>query len=376
MTKVTHLYAHVPFCARRCDYCDFYSTAGSLTLAPAYVEAVIRELKEEDSLIGSLETVYLGGGTPTLLGEDLLLKLLAGLLEKSGSGAEVSAEANPATITPRLAARLAAAGVNRVSLGVQSFSVRLRANLGRAGDAAQVGAAMYALRAAGIDNLGLDLIFGIPGQSISDLESDVRRVMALEPKHVSCYELSVKDGTSFQRQWAAELEKQAVSAPRFYEMVVDTMVEAGYNWYETSNFSLPGWECRHNLACWGGADYVGLGAGAWSTVGLERWRNVEDIGFYIDGGYRQERHRETLTPAQKDAEWAMLGLRLKTGITLAGYKGPIDPLQLNLLQRNGFLKTGGGKIYLTRAGRFVANEVCARLLQDWEETAAGGRGAA
>ncbi len=376
MAKVTHLYVHLPFCQRRCHYCDFYSTAGPLALAPAYTDALLGEFEAAALLFGSLKTVYLGGGTPTLLGEALLVKMLTPLLEKSAAGAEVTVEANPGTVTPRLAASLAAARVNRVSLGVQSFNARLRANLGRAGSAAPVAGAIAALREAGIKNLGLDLIFGIPGQSFSDLEEDLHRALALKPKHLSCYELSVRDGSAFQRRWQKELKQQSAHAPLYYETVVDVLEGAGYQWYETSNFALPGWECRHNLAYWLGADYLGLGAGAWSTVGLKRWRNREDLGAYIDGGHGEQRFRETLSPAQKAAERVILGLRLQEGIPFAGCGGAIDDLQLNLLQRNGFLETDDGKIYLTRAGQFVANEVLARLLQNWEEHGAGGQGAA
>ncbi len=372
MVKVNHLYIHLPFCARRCGYCDFYSTAGSLALAPAYVEALLCELQEAAPLFGALETVYLGGGTPTLLGGDLLGRLLAALTERLTAGAEVTVEANPATVTPRLAGELAAAGVNRVSLGVQSFNVRLLANLGRAGSAAAVEPAVNVLFGAGIVNLGLDLIFAVPGQSASDLKDDVRRAVALKPKHVSCYELSVAEGSAFQRRWEEELKQQSAVSLLYYETVVDILEDAGYKWYETSNFALPGWECRHNLAYWRGADYLGLGAGAWSTVGLKRWRNPEDIDRYVGGGFMRERHWEELAPPQKAAERLLLGLRLKQGISMAGYEGMFDYVQLNLLLRNGFLQTVGGKIYLTRAGRFAANEVCARLLQNWEETGAGG----
>ena len=378
MNEVFHLYIHLPFCASRCEYCDFYSTTDALGLAPAYVESLLGELEEADACLGQLKTVYLGGGTPTLLGVELLGKLLEAVRVRTAAGAEITVEANPSTITPELAAALKEAGVNRVSLGVQSFNERLRRNLGRAGGAGAVARAVAGLRGGGIDNLGLDLIFGIPGQSLDDLKEDLRRALELAPPHLSCYELSVKEGGDYQKRWAGELEQTAKSGPRFYETVVDTLEDAGYRWYETSNFAVPGMQCRQNLAYWSGADYVGIGAGAWSTVRSKRWRNVEDVQRYAKcgGGFAGDRRQEELTTAQKTAERLLLGLRRDSGVSLAGLQAVIDPNQQNLLQRNGFLKIEGDRMYLTRAGRYVANEVCARLLLSWEDTAqTGGSGA-
>ena len=378
LLKIRHLYIHFPFCSSRCGYCDFFSQAGRLELAPAYAEAVRAEMEsacpreagagmEPGAHGGALDTVYLGGGTPSLLGADLLAPVLSSALDRCAVGAEVTVEANPSTVTAELAAGLAEAGLNRVSLGAQSFDSVLRRNLGRAGAAEAIATAVGNLRRAGIGNIGLDLMFSIPGQTAADLERDLDLALALEPEHLSCYELTVKKGSDFQRRWRKELKRAAGKGRDFYELTVDRLQGAGYRWYETSNFALPGKECRHNLAYWGGADHVGLGAGAWSTVGELRWRNIESLESYVEddaGDWQAIRETEHLDPLQKVAERLLLGLRRDRGVDRGAVEAVLDKRQEKGLLRNGFLVNEGGRICLTRQGRFVANEVCARLLRD------------
>lgn len=384
-----HLYIHFPFCESRCDYCDFFSQAGGLEVAPAYVEAVLKELGQEVKdgcgfseieaggepapiagcdVAGGLGSVYMGGGTPTLLGGRLLEKVLADTARFCSPGAEITVEANPSTVSPELAQSLAEAGVNRISLGAQSFTPELRRNLGRRGAPEKVGEAVAAFRSAGIKNIGLDLMFGIPGQDRVALDHDLASVLALEPEHVSCYELTVKEGSRFHRRWQTELEAAARTGRESYEAVVDTLEAAGFRWYETSNFARPGFECRHNLAYWQAEGFIGLGAGAWSSVADRRWRNVEDLEVYLDCASRDDwgaaRIYEELSREVRDTERLILGLRRDVGVERASVAGAIDVEQEKLLLRNGFLVNEGGRISLTRQGRFVANEVCARLLRD------------
>jgi len=364
MPEVFHLYIHLPFCAKRCDYCDFYSTVDKLDLASAYVDAVLQEFREFKELLGVLKTVYLGGGTPTLLGAELLGRLLAAVRLQLWEGAEVTVEANPSTVTPALAEFLRGAGVNRISLGVQSFNRRLRRNLGRDGGGTAA-AAVKLLRAAGFANIGLDLIFGIPGQTLADLKEDLKQALLLKPEHISYYELSVEGNSRFKQRWRKELKQARSNSRLFYETIVDTLKISGYRWYETSNFAMPGRECRHNLAYWRGMDYVGIGAAAVSTVGRRRWRNVEDLESYLSAGGNLAKCRdfEELTTKQKISEQLFLGLRMDTGVSLSRTREVIDAAEQKLLQRNGFIESKGDKIRMTRAGRFVANEVCARLFQ-------------
>lgn len=358
-----------------------------MDLASAYIDALICEIEGFDLLPGRVKTVYLGGGTPTSIGGALLSGLLARVLPYAGNEAEVTIEANPSTITGDLAQTLKESGVTRVSMGAQSFIPRIRKNLGRAGDGQAIARAVDCLRKAGFANLGLDLIFGIPGQSMEDLRRDLESALALQPAHISYYQLTVKEGSPMSRRWAAELEAMDEGMGRgFYEAIVEALEAAGYIWYETSNFALPGYDCRHNLGYWGGEDYLGVGAGAWSTVGHRRWRNVEDLGKYIatfcgsqcyggpargkkqdvlpaGGSGRSHRSLELLSHEDKLREKLMLGLRRAQGVSYRSVADTIDPSAQNLLQRNGFLISEGDKILLTRAGRFVANEVCARLLK-------------
>lgn len=193
-------------------------------------------------------------------------------------------------------------------------------------------------------------------------------MLALEPEHVSCYELTVSEGSLFQQRWRAELEVAARSGRDFYETVVETLEDAGFRWYETSNFARPGYECQHNRAYWGGEDFIGLGAGAWSSAGSRRWHNIEDLGVYLERASRSDweavRDYEKLTADQRLAERLLLGLRRDVGVARSAIEGIIDTRQEKNLLLNGFIANEGGRIYLTRRGRFVANEVCARFLRD------------
>ncbi|MBE0428994.1 MAG: radical SAM family heme chaperone HemW [Thermoleophilia bacterium] len=361
--KAFHLYIHLPFCVRRCGYCDFYSETGKLGRANGYVGALLAELEDCGEILGPLKTVYLGGGTPALIGKDLLERLLGGVPARPADGAEVTMEANPTTITGKLAVSLKDAGITRVSLGAQSFMPRLRQNLGRGGQAGAVRRAVDLLRDAGFSNVGLDMIFGIPGQEINDLRLDIEAALELRPEHISYYELSATESGQYRRRWRAELDAQKLRGRLFYETVVDSMQAAGYAWYETSSFALPGRECRHNLAYWQGADFVGLGAGAWSTVGLRRWRNLEDIEAYVAGNGQVARDNELLSHKERIRERLVLGLRRSSGVDISEVDSAIDRDELDLILGAGFLQKSGNMLRLTREGRFIGNEVCARLIR-------------
>jgi oxygen-independent coproporphyrinogen III oxidase len=361
---VRHLYVHLPFCAHRCGYCDFVTLVGRNDGHGAYVDAVLRELElERGPLADRVETVFVGGGTPTFTEPAALGYLLAGL----PSAQEVTVEANPETVTPELAALLREGGANRVSLGAQSFDPRLLRVLERRAGPDDVRRAFYHLRDANFDNISLDLIYGIPGQSASDVERDLGAALALAPEHLSCYELEAKPGTRFTHAWAAELARQAEAMEGYFELVVETLVAAGYRWYETANFCRDGRQSRHNLGYWLGRDYLGVGIGAVSTVGGVRWRNAPKLAAYVRevrSGRRPPREIEELDGPTRLRERLMLGLRLDEPVPLADVAGAVDGEALAQLERLGLVRATGDRLALTRRGRFLGGGVTAELMTE------------
>ncbi len=365
-----HLYVHLPFCAHRCGYCDFVTAVGKQDEHAPYVEALLLELAlERDLLADDVQTVFVGGGTPTFTEPTALARLLAAL----PTAAEVTVEANPETVTPELAALLRRQGVNRVSLGAQSFQPHLLEVLERRASPADVRAAVPTLRAAGFDNLSLDLIYGIPGQTREDLARDLDAALALEPEHLSCYELEAKPGTRFTHAHGDELERQAEALEGYFEAVVETLTGAGYRWYETANFCRGGsgrdLRAQHNLGYWRGRDYVGIGVGAVSTVGGLRWKNAPSVRRYTAALARAERPPRELEPLAADVqarERVLLGLRLDEPLEMAGLGAAIDADAVARLDGLGLARSldGGATLQLTDRGRFLGGGVTAELLAD------------
>ena len=365
---VRHLYVHLPFCAHRCGYCDFVTLVGRRGDHGRYVDAVLGELALERSQLADVETIFLGGGTPTFTAPDALVRLLRSL----PPAAEVTVEANPETVTPELACLLRGAGVTRVSLGAQSFQPHLLETLERLASPASVRRAFYHLRDAGFDNISLDLIYGIPGQSAADLERDLGEAIALEPEHLSCYELEAKPGTRFTHTFGDELARQAEAMESYFERVVETLTGAGYRWYETANFCrLPeratgrDLRARHNLAYWLGRDYLGLGIGAVSTVSGRRWRNGPRLPAYLDALERGEtppREVEELDASTRCRERVMLGLRLDEPLRVVGLEAALDGEAVERLERLGLAERREETLALTARGRFVGGAVAADVV--------------
>jgi oxygen-independent coproporphyrinogen-3 oxidase len=369
--RARHLYIHLPFCASRCGYCDFVTVVGRSGQHAAYVDALLAELELEREVLGPrLESLFLGGGTPTLTEPRELERLLCALPPAE----EVTVEANPETVTPELAALLRDCGVTRVSLGAQSFQPRLLSVLDRRAVPDDVRNAVYALRDANIDNISLDLIYGIPGQSVADLDADLSEALALEPEHLSCYELEAKPGTRFTHAHGAELAGQAEAMEAYFERVVARLTGAGFRWYETANFcrqpspadgrDLRSW---HNLAYWRGRDYLGLGIGAVSTIHGRRWRTTPRLGRYLASlraGQRPEREVEPLAEEVRRSERVLLGLRLDEPLPLAGLAEAVDAGAVDRLERLGLVRRGeaGDALALTERGRFLGGGVTADLL--------------
>jgi putative oxygen-independent coproporphyrinogen III oxidase len=364
MTGVRHLYVHLPFCASRCGYCAFVVETGSLAMRDAYADALLAELSCERGRLGPLATVYLGGGTPTLMRPRRLAPLLEAVGPHLDDGAEVTVEANPETIDRRALADLRAMGVTRLSVGVQSFRSHLLAALDRAATPDQARDVVGCARAAGFDDVSIDLLFGVPGQTAADLEADLAEALALDPEHVSWYELELKPGSALARRGTPAFdEDQAADA---YRRIVQGLEAAGYRWYETANFARPGRECRHSLAYWSACDYLGIGVGAVSTVAGRRWRNRPGVAAYVAALGRGDEPPRTLERLDADdlrRERWMLGLRLAEGLDL-DWAGPPDrPEALARLRAAGLLRAGDEGVVLTREGRFVQNAVLHELME-------------
>jgi oxygen-independent coproporphyrinogen-3 oxidase len=375
-----HLYVHMPFCSSRCGYCDFVTLVGRAGQHGAYVDALLAELELERGLLADeLETVFLGGGTPTFTEPDALERLLRAL----PAAVEVTVEANPETVTPALAALLATCGVTRVSLGAQSFQPRLLDVLDRTARPDDIRRAVYHLRDANIDNISLDLIYGIPGQRASDLDADLDEALALEPEHLSCYELEAKPGTRFTHAHGAELARQSDAMEDYFERVVGRLTGAGYRWYETANFCRAperaggrDLRARHNLAYWLGHDYLGIGVGAVSTIENRRWRNTPRLDAYLralEAGKCPARELEPLDASTRRRERVMLGLRLDEPLALTGLREAVDGEALRRLERLGLVERRVGTaigrkgrtddaLVLTERGRFLGGGVTAELL--------------
>ena len=365
-TAAQHLYVHLPFCVHRCGYCDFVTAVGRVGEHDAYADALLTELElERHRLAEPLETVFVGGGTPTFTAPDSLGQILAALPGAS----ELTIEANPETITPELACFLRARGVSRVSLGAQSFRAHLLSVLERRATPDDVRRAVHTLRDAGFDNISFDLIYGIPGQSAADLDADLADALALEPEHLSCYELEAKPGTRFTHAHGAELRRQAEAMERYAERVAATLTGAGYRWYETANYCRtdPGRDLRahHNLAIWRGADYLGVGVGAVSTLGGVRRRNLPSVGRYLAAlGRRDEppRELEPLDPETRGVERLMLGLRLDEPFAIENAADVVDVAALERLVAGGLVERLDGGVRLTGRGRLLGGAVTVELL--------------
>jgi oxygen-independent coproporphyrinogen-3 oxidase len=369
------VYVHIPFCAARCDYCDFATWTDRAHLVDAYVDACVRDV--EQRALKPVDTVFFGGGTPSLLPADQLTRILDAI--PRANGAEVSVECNPDSVDADKFRAYVDAGVNRVSFGVQSMRPHVLVALGRTHDPDNVARAVDAARTAGIERYNLDLIYGTPGESLDDWSTTLDAALALEPGHVSAYALTVEPGTPMGKDVAAgeraapDDDDQATK----YELADDRLTAAGLPWYEVSNWARPGDECRHNLIYWLGGDYVAIGCAAHGASFTEdgavrRWWNVRTPERYVDAittGSSAEAGDEFLTDAARAGEAAVLALR-----TAGGIKLPLplaDPSRVvscvDDLGAAGLLERAGDRVVLTRRGRLLGNEAAARLLGAMEQ---------
>lgn len=353
------LYIHIPFCRSRCHYCDFTSSAGREDLIAPYLRALGLEARRRAKR--GIDTLYIGGGTPSLLSPARLGKLFS-LIEKDfgpvKSMKEAAFEANPESLTLQKARLLKAAGINRVSLGLQAAQDRLLKKLGRPALFADFLKAFACLRKAGFGNINIDLMTGLPGQSRRDFRRSLDEAIKLGPEHLSFYALEVHEGTVFSKLGVGE-EPEAVAG--MYDMALPLLKKAGFRHYEISNFARPGKESLHNLNYWEQGDYIGLGASAASHEAGRRWNNIPDLGVYIrtagePRGPARE-HSETLTPRQRRAERIWLGLRKTDGIVLADDIFIEFKQEIAALRAKGLLDVEGRRVKIPEGRLYVSNAV-------------------
>jgi oxygen-independent coproporphyrinogen-3 oxidase len=369
------LYLHIPFCQRRCTYCDFNTYEGLEPLFAPYVEALAEEVRRTGRGEPAA-TIFFGGGTPSILPASAIEKLLGACRDAFAvdPSAEISLEANPGTVDAVQLAALRRTGVNRLSFGVQSAHAGELALLGRLHSFPQAAEAVGMARAAGFDNLSLDLIYGLPEQSLADWAATLEAAVELAPDHVSAYCLTLEEGTPlFERVAAGQTpEPDPDLAAEMYELAGVTLAKAGLRHYEISNWARPGMECRHNLVYWRDGDYLGFGAGAHSHRDGRRWWNVLAPGEYVArvrGGGSPEAGGERLDPAQVMGEMMMLGLRLHEGVTADVFRAHfgrelavVYEEELSELVAGGLLEWDGRRARLTARGRLLGNRVFARFL--------------
>jgi oxygen-independent coproporphyrinogen-3 oxidase len=368
---VRHLYVHIPFCARICPYCAFYKERADNSQTQRFCEALLREIEIAGNVEPARprraefqlrpETIFFGGGTPTALTPAQLEFLLGGMREQLDlSGlVEWTLEANPGSVSPRKAALLRNLGVSRLSLGVQSWDDDLLKLLGREHDAAQAATSFRILREAGLRNISIDLMFGLPGQTLAQWESDLKKTIALQPEHISTYCLTYEEDTDFfLRHARGEFREDPESDARFLESGMQMLQEAGFEHYEISNYARPGFASIHNHGYWAGEDYLGIGPSAFSTFGLRRWQNVCDYRAYADrvlAGSSPVESVEVLTPEMKQTERIALALRTRDGISVQELASwPNESRELIDL---GLLRESSGNFVLTPRGKLLADSV-------------------
>lgn len=373
------LYLHFPFCLSKCAYCDFASApieaSGGLPAARRYLDALSIELDLRAASAefhgAALDSIYFGGGTPTVLPAEWLTELISriGMRFTMVEGAECTVEANPGTVDEVQVRALLDGGVNRLSLGVQSFSDDILRLLGRCHTAHEADDAIAGARAAGCHNLNIDLIYGVPTQSAESWSETLQRALAARPEHISAYGLSVEDGTplaaAIESGKLADVDQDLYAD--MYQMATDALTGAGYVHYEISNFALPGFECRHNRRYWAADEYLGLGASAHSYRGGVRWNNCRDAVVYasrLEVGVLPVARAERLSAKAHLGEMLMLGLRLAEGVLEAEIvercgvaPGEVFAEEIRDLSQRGLLIVENGCLRVPQGAWLVSNEV-------------------
>lgn len=371
------VYIHIPFCASKCGYCDFYSLPNCENRMNRYQEALLSHIEEAEGTMAPyyIDTVYFGGGTPSYYGAKRLTEIF-NVLKQTGrvlKSAEVTVECNPDSVTRRELRMLRREGFNRISLGVQSTNDAILKLIGRRHDYAQVKKAVKMIRAEGFKNLSLDLIYGLPNQTKADWVESLARAIDLAPEHISCYGLKLEEGTPMYREYLnSPLLPSDDDQADMYLYAVETLSHYGYDQYEVSNFAKRGNESRHNLKYWNLEDYLGFGPGAHSCIGDTRYSFVRDLEEYILGmgeGSRLLDEYEKLDELDRAAEYIMLGMRRSIGISQTEYQriyrsdfAAIEEL-LREYEKDGWTRQTGDRWCFTPAGFLLSNILIGSLLE-------------
>ena len=365
VASMAGIYIHIPFCKSRCRYCDFFSTT-QLEKREAYIHALIHEWQTYQPLWSKQEirTIYLGGGTPSLLPIECLRLLLHSILSSINPTTiqEVTLEANPGDITPQNIQAWRAMGINRLSMGVQSFNDSLLQLVGRRHTAQQAIQAVQTAQAEGITNISIDLMYALPGQTMADWQADIDQALALQVPHISSYGLIYEEGTPLT-QWLEQGKITAIDEDnemQMYDYLVEQLTQHGYEHYEVSNFALPRQHSKHNSSYWNDTPYLGLGAGAHSYDGTMRWWNIDDLDQYIAQAMSHQLtpEHETITPQERHTEQVMLGLRTSKGVPCTAVN--IDKAQTYL--EEGYLRQQGDHIMATTQGFHILNRIIEDLV--------------
>ncbi len=363
--KPLGIYIHIPFCVRKCRYCDFLSGAADREMQGNYVEKLLEEIEQYAELLGQrrIDTIFFGGGTPSILDAKYIVQIMESL-KKYGNisgDAEISLEANPGTVTEEKLLLWKEAGINRLSFGLQSADNGELKELGRIHTWEEFTENFYLARSCGFSNINVDLMSALPGQTVDSWRKTMEKVTALNPEHISAYSLIIEEGTPFYDAYADHpelLPSEEEERTMYYETKA-YFSSKGYERYEISNYAKTGYECRHNLSYWERTDYLGLGLGAASLLGNVRKSNQSSLEEYIKGNFSGE--QEILSDVNAMEEYFFLGLRKMKGVDWTPYRTFYEDM-VERLVKQGLLKKDGKMIRLTELGIDVSNSVLAEFL--------------